>query len=131
MLWFLKYFHRKKIGQKLAFLTQSRAKLSKILIIILVFEKNAIFSPKIANNCDHNIDPRNSGVSDPKNNLFSGIPEDRSGRSLSNTFPFQQLSQSSQYRSPYSAYFSSYDQSPIVAQNPYRARYAHRNLSTT
>jgi hypothetical protein len=46
----------------MAFLTQNKAKLCKILIITLVFEKNAIFSPeigeKIAENSDHNIDPR-------------------------------------------------------------------------
>jgi hypothetical protein len=32
------------------FLTQNKAKLCKILIITLVFEKNAIFSPKIGKN---------------------------------------------------------------------------------
>jgi hypothetical protein len=45
----------------LAFLTQNKAKLCKILIITLLFEKNAIFCrklAKIAENCDHNIDPR-------------------------------------------------------------------------
>jgi hypothetical protein len=44
----------------LAFLAQNKAKLPKILIITLVFETNAIFCrklPKIAENCDHNIDP--------------------------------------------------------------------------
>jgi hypothetical protein len=46
MLWFFKYF-RRKIQQKLAFLTQNKAKLCKIFIITLVFEKNANFSPKI------------------------------------------------------------------------------------
>jgi hypothetical protein len=59
MLWFLKYF-RRKIRQKISILTQNKAKLCKILIITLVFEKNANFSPKmskIAENCDHNIDP--------------------------------------------------------------------------
>jgi hypothetical protein len=34
----------------MAFLTQNKAKLCKILIITLVFEKNAIFSPKIGKN---------------------------------------------------------------------------------
>jgi hypothetical protein len=56
----LKIFSPKKIAKKLAFLTQNKAKLCKILIITLVFEKNANFSPKIgkiAENCDHNIDP--------------------------------------------------------------------------
>jgi hypothetical protein len=33
--------------KKLAFLAQNKAKLCKILIITLVFDKNAIFSPKI------------------------------------------------------------------------------------
>jgi hypothetical protein len=42
ILWFLKYF-RRKIQQKLAFFTQNKAKLFKILIITLVFEKNANF----------------------------------------------------------------------------------------
>jgi hypothetical protein len=61
----------------MAFLTQSKAKLCKILIITLVFEKNANFFrrkwAKIAENCDmyHNIDPwLNSGVLVP---LHSGI----------------------------------------------------------
>jgi hypothetical protein len=38
----------KKIGKKLAFLNQNKAKLSKILIITLVFENNANF---FAENC--------------------------------------------------------------------------------
>jgi hypothetical protein len=42
----------------MAFLTQNKGKLCEILIITLAFEKNANFSPKIAENCDHNIDPR-------------------------------------------------------------------------
>jgi hypothetical protein len=46
------------LRKKLSFLTQNRAKLCKTLIITLVFEKNAIFSPKIVENCDHDIDPR-------------------------------------------------------------------------
>jgi hypothetical protein len=33
----------KKIAKKFAFLTQSKAKLCKILIITMVFEKNAVF----------------------------------------------------------------------------------------
>jgi hypothetical protein len=45
----------------MTFLTQNTAKLCKILIITLFFLKNAIFSQKkltkIAENCDHNIDP--------------------------------------------------------------------------
>jgi hypothetical protein len=36
--------------KKSAFLTQNTARLCKILIITLVFEKNAIFSPKIGKN---------------------------------------------------------------------------------
>jgi hypothetical protein len=39
----------------LAFLTQNKAKLCKILIITLVLKKNANF---FAENCDHNIGPR-------------------------------------------------------------------------
>jgi hypothetical protein len=45
----------------MAFLTQNKAKICKILILTLVFEKNANFFDqklsKIAENCDHNIDP--------------------------------------------------------------------------
>jgi hypothetical protein len=56
----LKIFSPKKIAKKLAFLTQNKAKMCKILIITLVFEKNAIFFrrklAKIAENCDHDID---------------------------------------------------------------------------
>jgi hypothetical protein len=40
----------------LAFLTQIKAKLCKNLIITLVLEKTPIFSPKIDDNCDYNID---------------------------------------------------------------------------
>jgi hypothetical protein len=50
----------KKFSEKMAFLTQNKAKLCKILIITLVFEKNTNFCQKlskIAENCDHNIDP--------------------------------------------------------------------------
>jgi hypothetical protein len=36
--------------QKLAFFTQNKGKLCKILIITSVFEKNAIVSPKIVKN---------------------------------------------------------------------------------
>jgi hypothetical protein len=58
----LKIFLPKKSAKKLAFLTENKAKLCKILIITLVFEKNANFFrrnlSKIAENCDHNIDPR-------------------------------------------------------------------------
>jgi hypothetical protein len=54
-----KIFSPKNSAKKLAFLTQNKAKLCKILIITLVFEKNANGrkSSKIAENCDHNIDP--------------------------------------------------------------------------
>jgi hypothetical protein len=56
----LKIFSPKKIAKKWRFLTQNKAKLCKILIITLVFKKNAIFCrklAKIAENCDYNIDP--------------------------------------------------------------------------
>jgi hypothetical protein len=43
-----KIFSPKKLAKKLAFLTQNRAKLCKILIITLVFKKNAKF---FAENC--------------------------------------------------------------------------------
>jgi hypothetical protein len=39
-----------KSAKKLPFLTQNKAKLFKKLTITLVFEKNAIFSPKIGGN---------------------------------------------------------------------------------
>jgi hypothetical protein len=39
----LKIFSLKNFAKKLAFLTQNKAKLCKILIITLVFEKNANF----------------------------------------------------------------------------------------
>jgi hypothetical protein len=39
----LKIFSPKNSAKKLAFLTQIKGKLCKILIITLVFEKNAIF----------------------------------------------------------------------------------------
>jgi hypothetical protein len=45
---FKNIFLPKKLAKKLAFLTQNKAKLCKILIITLVFEKNAIF---FAENC--------------------------------------------------------------------------------
>jgi hypothetical protein len=48
----LKYF-RQKIAKKLALLTQNKAKLCKILIITFFRRKLS----KIAENCDHNIDP--------------------------------------------------------------------------
>jgi hypothetical protein len=53
----LKIFSPKNSAKKLAFLTQNKAKLCKILILILFFDKTPIFSPKIAEYCDHNIDP--------------------------------------------------------------------------
>jgi hypothetical protein len=56
-----KIFSPKMSAKKMAFLTQNKAKICKILIITLVFEKNANFFrrklAKIAENCDHNIDP--------------------------------------------------------------------------
>jgi mRNA-degrading endonuclease RelE of RelBE toxin-antitoxin system len=45
-----KIFFDKKIGEKVAFLTQNKAKLFKNLIITLLFEINAIFLPKIVKN---------------------------------------------------------------------------------
>jgi hypothetical protein len=48
MLWFFKIFSPKISAKKLAFLTKSKAKLCKILIITLVFEKKKIF---FAENC--------------------------------------------------------------------------------
>jgi hypothetical protein len=39
-----------KIAKKLVFFTQNKGKLCKILIITLVFEKNANFLPKIGKN---------------------------------------------------------------------------------
>jgi hypothetical protein len=48
MLWLFKYFLRKIQRKKLAFWTPNKAKLCKILIITLVFEKNANF---FAKNC--------------------------------------------------------------------------------
>jgi hypothetical protein len=57
----LKIFSPKNSAKKMAFLTQNKGKICKILIITLVFEKNANFFAKklakIAENCDHNIDP--------------------------------------------------------------------------
>jgi hypothetical protein len=56
-----KIFSPKNSAKKLAFLTQNKAKLCKILITTLVFEKNANFFrrklSKIAENRDRNIDP--------------------------------------------------------------------------
>jgi hypothetical protein len=46
----LKIFSPKNSAKKLAFLTQNKGKLCKILIITLVFEKSAIFSQKIGEN---------------------------------------------------------------------------------
>jgi hypothetical protein len=45
----LKIFSPKKM-QKMAFLTQNKSKICKKFILTLVFEKNAIFSPKIGKN---------------------------------------------------------------------------------
>jgi hypothetical protein len=58
----LKIFSPNFSAKKLAFFIRNKAKFSKILIITLIFEKNAIFFrrklSKIAENCDHNIGPR-------------------------------------------------------------------------
>jgi hypothetical protein len=42
-------FSPKNLAKKLAFLTQNKAKLCKILIITLVFEKRQIFRQKLSN----------------------------------------------------------------------------------
>jgi hypothetical protein len=47
---FKKYFRRKKLAKKLAFLTQNKAKLCKKFIVTTVNEKNANFLPKIVEN---------------------------------------------------------------------------------
>jgi hypothetical protein len=46
----LKLFSPKISAKKLVFLTQNKAKLCKILIVTLVFEKNANVLPKIVKN---------------------------------------------------------------------------------
>jgi hypothetical protein len=55
----LKFFE--KFGKKYLLFAQTTASFSKNVIITLVFEKNAIFFAenwqKMAENCDHNIDP--------------------------------------------------------------------------
>jgi hypothetical protein len=57
MLWFLNIF-AKQLGEKMTFLTQNKAKLCKVLIITLFFEKNAnLFAENCKKNRDHNIDP--------------------------------------------------------------------------
>jgi hypothetical protein len=56
-----KIFLPKTIAKKVAFFTQNKAKLCKILIITLIFEKRPFCCQKlakIAENYDHNIDPR-------------------------------------------------------------------------
>jgi hypothetical protein len=45
-----KIFSPKNSAKKLSFLTQNKAKVCKILIITLVFEKNGNFLPKIGEN---------------------------------------------------------------------------------
>jgi hypothetical protein len=56
----------------LAFFTQNKAKLCKNLTITLVFEKNANFSTKIADKCDHNIDPLWRPIQDEEEKDRSG-----------------------------------------------------------
>jgi hypothetical protein len=56
-----KYFCRKIQRKKLAFFTQNNAKLCKILIITFFRRKLS----KIAENCDHNIDPRSQSYDFP------------------------------------------------------------------
>jgi hypothetical protein len=59
---FFKKISPKNSAKNWRFLTQIKAKLCKMLIITLVFEKKRLFFrrklSKIAENCDHNIDPR-------------------------------------------------------------------------
>jgi hypothetical protein len=54
-------FSPKKFEKKLPFLTKTKLNYAIFLIITLDFEKNANFFgqklAKIAENCDHNIDP--------------------------------------------------------------------------
>jgi hypothetical protein len=57
MLWFQKIFSAKK-WQNIGVFVHNTAGFSKILIITLVFKKNAIFLPKIGENCDQYIHPR-------------------------------------------------------------------------
>jgi hypothetical protein len=51
-------FSPKKSTKTVSLLTPNKVKLCKNLIITLIFEETPIFSPKIAENCHHNIDPR-------------------------------------------------------------------------
>jgi hypothetical protein len=56
----LKIFSPKILAKMLAFFAQATASFCKNLITTLVFEKNAIFSPKIGKYrkiSDHNVDP--------------------------------------------------------------------------
>jgi hypothetical protein len=53
----LKIFSPKNLTKILAFFAHTTAFLHKNVIETSFFEKNAIFSPKIADNCDKNIDP--------------------------------------------------------------------------
>jgi ATP-dependent exoDNAse (exonuclease V) beta subunit len=45
------------LAKKLAFFVQTTASFCKKMLRTLVFEANVNFSPKIAENCDHNVDP--------------------------------------------------------------------------
>jgi hypothetical protein len=58
-----KYFRRKILQKNWRFFAQNKAKLCKNWIITLLFVKTPIFRRKlgkIAENDDHNIDPRNT-----------------------------------------------------------------------
>jgi hypothetical protein len=61
MLWFFKHFRRKIQRKNWRFLLETKLNYAKSNIITLVFEKNANFfaenCQKIAENCDHNIEP--------------------------------------------------------------------------
>jgi hypothetical protein len=65
----LKIFSPKNSAKKLVFLTQNKAKLWSWHWFL---RKTPIFSPKIAENCDHNIDPRTWQVLDTKLIKFEG-----------------------------------------------------------
>jgi hypothetical protein len=56
-----KIFSPKTLAKKLTFFSQTTASFCKVGIVTLVFKKNAKFfrpkSGKIAENCDHKIDP--------------------------------------------------------------------------
>jgi hypothetical protein len=72
----------KNSAKKCRFFTRNKAKLFKVLIITLVFEKNAIFAEncrKSQKNCNHNIDPCSNinarqNADRPSNGAFEMFP---------------------------------------------------------